>query len=252
MKIKIFNRGICGNPYMGCALLVTNPSCAESSAEMAKKMEHIKEICFFIICGQTLLHFQSGKKYEKICRMILQLLILAVMAGFLLAVLQSAGLYEDSAREASGKAVAGDGLSVQESIGSSVEKQLAGMEESDFMNKISLENMIEEYTCSEICTEINNITMKYGIRTKEVQVLEDRVRIIVSYRENAEKTENMPDNDDGNPADKISVEKIEIGVQKEDFESGREEKSPSAEELRKEIAARLQTEPEKLEVITDE
>ncbi len=39
MNIKIFNRGICGNPYMGCALLATNPSCAKSSAEMARKMK---------------------------------------------------------------------------------------------------------------------------------------------------------------------------------------------------------------------
>ena len=45
--------------------------------------EQIKELCIFMICGQTLLYFQSGKKYEKICRMILELLVLGVFVGMI-------------------------------------------------------------------------------------------------------------------------------------------------------------------------
>ncbi len=43
MKIKIFNRGICV-----CALLVTNPSCAKSSAEMAKNMKKSNDLLLVI------------------------------------------------------------------------------------------------------------------------------------------------------------------------------------------------------------
>ena len=45
-----------------------------------------------MICGQTLLYFQSGKKYEKICRMILELLVLAGVVGMILNFLQSLGI----------------------------------------------------------------------------------------------------------------------------------------------------------------
>ena len=69
-------------------------------------LKQIKDLCIFMICGQTLLYFQSGKKYEKICKMILELLVLAGIIGMILNFLQSLG-FQKGEMAAAGGAVAG-------------------------------------------------------------------------------------------------------------------------------------------------
>lgn len=128
-------------------------------------LEQIKDLCLFMICGQTLLYFQSGKKYEKICRMILELLVLAGIVGMILNFLQVLG-FQKGEMEAAGGAVAG----MQRTMEEALSKQL-GMEEfqSDFLSDDTLENLIEKHTTEEIKLRYNSFAKQYGMEITDVK-----------------------------------------------------------------------------------
>ena len=140
--------------------------------------EQIKELCLFMICGQTLLYFQSGKKYEKICRMILELLVLAGIVGMILNFLQSLGMQKGE-MQALGGAVA----SMQRSMEEALTKQLdAGDLEEDFISGISMESLVEKYTMEEIKSKYNSFAEQYGYEIEEVKQKDDKLHVLLKEK----------------------------------------------------------------------
>lgn len=137
--------------------------------------EQIKELCIFMICGQTLLYFQSGKKYEKICRMILELLVLAGIVGMILNVLQSLGL-QGGEMQAAGGAVAG----MQQSMEEALSRQL-DMENFDenFMAGISMESLVKKYTEKEIKNKYNYFAGQYGLEVVRAEQSEEKLQVFL-------------------------------------------------------------------------
>ena len=137
--------------------------------------EQIKELCLFMICGQTLLHFQSGKKYEKICRMILELLVLAGVVGMILNFLQSLGIRKGD-MPAAGGAVA----NMQRSMEEALLKQLdMDSLEEEFMSGISMESLVEKYTLQEVKAKYDGFAGQYGFEIEEMEQTGDMLRVSV-------------------------------------------------------------------------
>ncbi len=137
--------------------------------------EQIKELCLFMICGQTLLHFQSGKKYEKICRMILELLVLAGVVGMILNFLQSLGIRKGD-MPAAGGAVA----NMQRSMEEALLKQLdMDSLEEEFMSGISMESLVEKYTLQEVKAKYDGFAGQYGFEIEEIEQTGDMLRVSV-------------------------------------------------------------------------
>lgn len=211
-------------------------------------LEQIKELCLFLICGQTLLYFQSGKKYEKICRMILELLILAGIVGAILNFLQSAG-FRKGEMEAAGSAVAG----MQRNMEEALSRQL-GMEgiSEDFLAGEAMENLIEKYTAEEIKSSYNNFAKEYGYEIQKIKNEKDKLQVFLKSVQKKEKDYEE------NSAETDGIEQVEIGEIRIDKRDNREteekEEYPekSGEELksfRRQFALVLGMEEEKLEVI---
>lgn len=211
-------------------------------------LEQIKELCLFLICGQTLLYFQSGKKYEKICRMILELLILAGIVGAILNFLQSAG-FRKGEMEAAGSAVAG----MQRNMEEALSRQL-GMEgiSEDFLAGEAMENLIEKYTVEEIKSSYNNFAKEYGYEIQKIKNEKDKLQVFLKSVQKKEKDYEE------NSAETDGIEQVEIGEIRIDKGDNREteekEEYPekSGEELksfRRQFALVLGMEEEKLEVI---
>lgn len=159
--------------------------------------EEIKELCFFMICGQTLLYFQSGRKYERICKMIFQLLILAGIAGILLNFLQSVGI-----RGGEITAEGGALSNMQRSMEEALSRQLNEDLNFDFLSKISLDELSDKYTYEKIKSKYNYIAQRYELEIEKMDRHGDRVRIYVRSgkgRENDEdngKVRGREDNED--------------------------------------------------------
>lgn len=201
-----------------------------------------------MICGQTLLYFQSGKKYEKICRMILELLILAGIVGAILNFLQSAG-FRKGEMEAAGSAVAG----MQRNMEEALSRQL-GMEgiSEDFLAGEAMENLIEKYTAEEIKSSYNNFAKEYGYEIQKIKNEKDKLQVFLKSVQKKEKDYEE------NSAETDGIEQVEIGEIRIDKGDNREteekEEYPekSGEELksfRRQFALVLGMEEEKLEVI---
>lgn len=230
-------------------------------------LEQIKDLCLFMICGQTLLYFQSGKKYEKICRMILELLILAGLVGMILDFLQSIG-FRKGEMEAAGGAVAG----MQRSMEEALSKQLDMTEkENIFPVKDELEDLIEKHTSEEIKSAYNYFAERYGFEIQEVKKQGDKLQVFVKkientetmYKEREEDSEQNPENSKNN----VEIENIEINeialtetgendTHREDGEGeekehlGKSQTSKEAPEtFRRQFALVLAMEEENLEVI---
>lgn len=213
-------------------------------------LEQIKELCLFLICGQTLLYFQSGKKYEKICRMILELLILAGIVGAILNFLQSAG-FRKGEMEAAGSAVAG----MQRNMEEALSKQL-GMEgiSGNFLAGEEMEKLIEKHTTEEIKSSYNNFAMEYGYEIQKIKNEKDKLQVfLIDVRKNEKDYEDNSAETDGIKPVEIGEISIDRGYSKE-TEEEMSEKDPekSEEELtsfRRQFALVLGMEEEKLEVI---
>lgn len=213
-------------------------------------LEQIKELCLFMICGQTLLYFQSGKKYEKICRMILELLVLAGIVGMVLELLQSFGLQRGE-MEATGGAVAG----MQQSMEEALSRQL-GAEE--FLSEDVLTGMIERHTENEIKSRYNYFANQYGLEIDRVEQRGDKLQVFLKATE--EKTQSKEESSAENPAKIDEIKPVEIG--EIDLGDGPEE-DPAGEEragrgrigeeeletFRRQLALVFAMEEEKLEVI---
>lgn len=238
-------------------------------------LEQIKDLCLFMICGQTLLYFQSGKKYEKICRMILELLILAGIVGMILNFLQSLG-FREGEMEAAGGAVAG----MQRSIEEALSKQLGVEElEKDLLAEEELEKLIERHTEKEIKSKYNYFARQYGFEIREVENQVDKLRVILirtdkeeaDYGAKEERDKEETDRESvsqaGEPAKSVKIEQIEIkeiileeaeekGAGKGNGERTDKEHSERSETSKKELetfrrqfALVLAIEEERLEVI---
>lgn len=237
--------------------------------------EQIKELCLFMICGQTLLYFQSGKKYEKICRMILELLVLAGIVGMILNFLQSLGIRKGEML-ASGGAVAG----MQRSMEEALSKQLGseGME-GDFLSGFSPDSLVEKYTMEEIKSKYNYFAEQYGFTIERVEQKEEKLQVLLkrnytkedSLKENdgidkgagKDAAEDGESGDAGNPAKIVEIELVEIrkvglGEGLREMENEAQEKESSEkiqadgkqlESFRRQFALVLAMEEEKLEVI---
>ncbi len=222
--------------------------------------EQIKELCIFMICGQTLLYFQSGKKYEKICRMILELLVLAGIVGMILNALQSFGL-QGGEMQAAGGAVAG----MQQSMEEALSKQL-DMETFDenFMAGISMESLVKKYTEQEIKTKYNYFVQQYGLEIERAEQSGEKLQVFLKElpAEEAdaggegerEKEKDQKDTADAKDSVEIAaVEQVEIGR----IRLGEEKADPAEVRtgerqlltFRRQFALVLGMEEEKLEVI---
>lgn len=182
-------------------------------------MEQIKDLCLFMICGQTLLYFQSGKKYEKICRMILELLVLAGIVGMILNFLQSLGLQKGEI-EAAGGAVAG----MQRSMEEALSKQLgAGEFQEGFLPGNDFESLVEKYTMEEIKTKYNYFAKQYGLEIQEVKQSGEKLQVFLKEA-NGEENEDVGWGAGGgeqgraaetaeaeNPVKSVEIEQVEIG-----------------------------------------
>lgn len=163
-------------------------------------LEQIKELCLFLICGQTLLYFQSGKKYEKICRMILELLILAGIVGAILNFLQSVG-FRKGEMEAAGGAVAGMRQNMEEALSKQLESE--GFFE-DFSSGDALENLIEKHTTEEIKSRYNKVANKYGYEIQKIKMENDGLQVFLTeIREDGGQEESS--------AVPAGIEPVEIG-----------------------------------------
>lgn len=203
-----------------------------------------------MICGQTLLYFQSGKKYEKICRMILELLILAGIVGAILNFLQSAG-FRKGEMEAAGSAVAG----MQRNMEEALSKQL-GMEgiSGNFLAGEEMEKLIEKHTTEEIKSSYNNFAMEYGYEIQKIKNEKDKLRVfLIDVRKNEKDYEDNSAKTDGIEPVEIGEISIDRGDSKETKEEMSEKDPEKSEEelksFRRQFALVLGMEEEKLEVI---
>lgn len=193
-------------------------------------LEQIKNLCLFMICGQTLLYFQSGKKYEKICRMILELLILAGIVGMILNFLQSLG-FRKGEMEAAGSAVAG----MQRRMEEALEKQLEmeGFSENIFEDDM-LDTMLEKYTVNEIKSRYNYFANQYGYEIQMIKRENNKLQVFLNEvgGEEGNSTENS-----AKIAEIEKIEKIEIGeiVSDGEDEGGGQEKKSGSEQQEREI-----------------
>ncbi len=147
--------------------------------------EQIKDICFFMIIGQTLLHFQSGKKYEKICRMILDLLILVGIVGIVLNLLQSVGIRKGELM-AEGGAVS----DMQHSMEEALSKQLdIEMDETDFLQGFSAEDLLEKYTLEEMKSRYNYLALGYGMEIEKIERNGENLAVYVRRNGEMDETE---------------------------------------------------------------
>lgn len=216
-------------------------------------LEEIKELCIFMVCGQTLLYFQSGKKYEKICKMILELLVLAGIVGMILNFLQSLGIQKGE-MEASGGAVAG----MQRSMEEALSKQLDGSSIKGELG-LSIDSLVEKYTMVEIKSKYNYFAKQYGLEIEKIEQNGEILRVFVKEgawekatgSEGGGSNENVyqRDNEIGQEAqentseaedfteitemERIEIGKIEIG--KGETEKEKEKGTGREEETKKEI-----------------
>lgn len=221
--------------------------------------ESLKELCFFMICGQTLLFFQSGKKYEKICRMILELLILVGIAGMILSFLQSLG-FRKGEITAAGGAVENMRHSMEEALN----RQLGGTEETDirednFLWEESMEELLETYTLEEIKSKYNYLAERYGAKMEKIERTEEKIRVFLKEEKTGETDgdmENEEAENERNPAKNTEIEKIKIGEIRIGQETAEKEKqqeedaiSFQKEAFREEFARALSIDEENLEVV---
>ncbi len=223
--------------------------------------EEIKELCFFMICGQTLLHFQSGKKYERICRMIFQLLILAGIAGVILNFLQSVG-FQGGELTADGGAVS----NMQRSMEEALSRQLGDVPESDFLQGLSTDEWLEKYTLEEIKSRYNYVAEKHGLQIERME--RDGENLLVYVKSNTDAAGKKLDSISGMEASGIKIPSVEIeeialgeeeeetGGDEEDQEAGKEagqeaegQQELSVEKLQAELADIFMVEEARLEVI---
>lgn len=213
-------------------------------------LEQIKNLCLFMICGQTLLYFQSGKKYEKICRMILELLILAGIVGMILNFLQSLG-FRKGEMEAAGSAVAG----MQRRMEEALEKQLEmeGFSENIFEDDM-LDTMLEKYTVNEIKSRYNYFANQYGYEIQMIKRENNKLQVFLNEvgGEEGNSTENSAKIAEIEKIEKI--EKIEIGEivsdgEDEIYSDGGGRKKEELETFRRQLALVLSMEEKNLEVI---
>ncbi len=220
-------------------------------------LEQIKDLCLFMICGQTLLYFQSGKKYEKICRMILELLVLAGIIGMILNFLQVLGFQK-------GEMEAG----MQRTMEEALSKQL-GMEEfqSDFLSDDTLENLIEKHTAEEIKLRYNSFVKQYGLEITDVKQDGKKLQVFLKglkqetggeAKQKEMKEEAAVNSANIDPVEKIEIE--EITIREEESTAGNEEMKEAASEkaamekaeletFRRQLALVFAMEEDKLEVI---
>ena len=249
--------------------------------------EQIKELCLFMICGQTLLHFQSGKKYEKICRMILELLVLAGVVGMILNFLQSLGIRKGD-MPAAGGAVA----NMQRSMEEALLKQLdMDSLEEEFMSGISMESLVEKYTLQEVKAKYDGFAGQYGFEIEEMEQTGDMLRVSVkktgdlsgagetgaeakgtaSGGEKAETKDTVPggeaaqgeaagagDTQETAGIRRVEIKKIDIGGEKEpapaemhgqEIQENTEADQDGLEVFRRQLALVFAMDEEKLEVI---
>lgn len=214
-------------------------------------LEEMRELCIFMVCGQTLLYFQSGKKYEKICRMILELLVLAGIVGMILNFLQSIGLQKGEI-EAAGGAVAG----MQRSMEEALSRQLGdGEGKADLFSDISAEALVEKYTMEEIKSRYRDFAKQYGLTIDEIERDGNRLRVYVRQSFLEEETEKQE------LAEADKVRQIEIGkieVEENALEKTEEKQGKSTgkqlgkgrlEDFRRQFALILAMDKERLEVV---
>ncbi len=222
-------------------------------------LEQIKDLCLFMICGQTLLYFQSGKKYEKICRMILELLVLAGIIGMILNFLQVLGFQKGEMEAAAG---------MQRTMEEALSKQL-GMEEfqSDFLSDDTLENLIEKHTAEEIKLRYNSFVKQYGLEITDVKQDGKKLQVFLKglkqetggeAKQKEMKEEAAVNSANIDPVEKIEIE--EITIREEESTAGNEEMKEAASEkaamekaeletFRRQLALVFAMEEDKLEVI---
>lgn len=220
-------------------------------------LEQIKELCLFMICGQTLLYFQSGKKYEKICRMILELLVLAGIVGMVLNFLQSVGL-QKGGMEAAGGAVAG----MQRSMEEALSRQLGTQEfQESFLAEDALASLIDRHTENEIKSRYNYFAERYGLKIERIEQSEKKIQVFLKKIE--KKTEEEEKISAENPAkiseiDSVEIGEIEVGGEENSLadseEEGENPGEPQIEEaeleaFRRQLALVFAMEEDELEVI---
>lgn len=240
--------------------------------------EQIKELCFFMICGQTLLHFQSGKKYEKICRMILELLVLAGVVGMILNFLQSLGIQKGD-MPATGGAVANMQRSMEEALLRQLDFDSLNEELTD---GIPMEDLVEKYTLEEIKSKYDHFAGQYGFEIVNVGQEEDKLQVFVKKTDDfygrteadgqtegeasdGEETKEEMENaaGEGNTVEteeirRVEIEKVDIDVERTQEKTTGPERQGDAEtkkdkeqlgEFRRQLALVFAMEEEKLEVV---
>lgn len=223
-------------------------------------LQQIKDLCLFMICGQTLLYFQSGKKYERICRMILELLVLAGIVGMILNLIQSLGI-QSGEMEAAGGAVAG----MQRSMEEALSKQLGADElKGDFLPDDSLQSLIEKYTAEEVKTRYNYFAEQYGLEIADVKQQGEKLQVFLKETAEKEGTEKRADGETTENSAKIEdvrkieIEEIELHEDENSSRNGEREESGSErahtgkeelETFRRQLALVFAMEESKLEVI---
>lgn len=214
-------------------------------------LEEMRELCIFMVCGQTLLYFQSGKKYEKICRMILELLVLAGIVGMILNFLQSIGLQKGEI-EAAGGAVAG----MQRSMEEALSRQLGdGEGKADLFSDISVEALVEKYTMEEIKSRYHDFAKQYGLTIDEIERDGNRLRVYVRQSFLEEETEKQ-ELAEADKVRQIEIGKIEVGenaLEKTEEEQGKSTEKQLGkgrlEDFRRQFALILAMDKERLEVV---
>lgn len=210
--------------------------------------DQIKELCFFMICGQTLLHFQSGKKYEKICRMILELLILVGIVGIILNFIQSLG-FQKGEMTAEGNAVS----NMQRNMEEALSRQLGdGMEDTDFLRDSPADQLMEQYTYQEMISEYNYIAQKYGLTMEEIK--EDGGKLFVTVKKDQEEAPSETGEMD--KIQDVKIGEIQIGEEEEKENGMMQDETASeqvtevqTEEFRRELARAFLMDEENLEVM---
>lgn len=214
--------------------------------------EQIKELCFFMICGQTLLHFQSGKKYEKICRMILELLVLAGVVGMILNFLQSLG-FQKGDMPAAGGAVADMQRSMEEALLKQLDPDSLNEE---FDDGITMDDMVEKYTLKEIKSKYNYFAEQYGYEIDHIEQNENKLQVFVKITDDFYiETEDTAETKE---IGRVEIKDVDIDVdgtqkgptgQERQGETETKKDKERLEEFRRQLALVFAMEEEKLEVV---
>lgn len=161
-------------------------------------IERIKEICFLTMIGKLILSTQSGKQYEKICKVMLEFITVIYLVGAVLGLIRADGF---------ALKVFGEQIEIGE-------KKLSELETSIYE--------MQEDACRKIKSKVNNIEVENieNVQTEERET-EERQDSIEGVK--IDLTGDVLEKEVDEKITFIEIEKVQINPVKMEGENGGDE-----------------------------